>query len=233
MWACGPKRKESGGPGRERSHSDVGVSPGSAFSGCGAWEKPLPFRKPRFPHLRPRESCPEFAGLWWGRHEAPLREHVALGRVCGPSDSYQKLIISTVLGLVPGIALLFPTSLLQSTSWESVLATARLLSNATAHLLQTAFPRLLCQGEPVGSSGGRLGSGRSQGIPPYLLCLVGAGEGGARVIFPALAAAFCVFSACRTTLSSAVQVGGGSCHDSNSCWTVSSPPAFVPPAHER
>lgn len=42
----------------------------------------------------------------------------------------------------PSISLLFPPRPLQSASWESMLGMARVLSNTTAHLLQTAFPRL-------------------------------------------------------------------------------------------
>lgn len=77
----------------------------------------------------------------------------------------------------------FPNKPSAGASWEDMLGIARLLSSATAHLLQTAFPGLLCQVELMGSSGRRLEGGRSQDIHPIastpaVLCLKGRGWGG-------------------------------------------------------
>ena len=104
--------------------------------------------------------------MWWGRHEATLKAPGTPGRVCGPSNSYQKLIISAVLGTKPSISLLFPTSPLQVHHGKTRQCIAHLPSSETVHLLQTAFPGLLCQIELRGSSGRRLEGGRSQDIHP-------------------------------------------------------------------
>lgn len=86
--------------------TDVGMTLALPFSARGPGRSHAPTSKSLgFPCLWPRELCPEFAGLWWGRHEATLRAPGALGRECGPSNSYQKLIISAVLGTRPSISL--------------------------------------------------------------------------------------------------------------------------------
>lgn len=137
--------------------------------------------------VTPSEPCLEFSGLRLEQHEATLGEHAAQARVYvgSPLNSYQKFIISIVLGMVPSISLSFPASSqpLQSASWEGMLGIVHLFSGATHHLLQTAFPRLpyqlaSCLAGPVGSAGRRVGGGEAGVFLPIRVCLVGDGRGG-------------------------------------------------------
>lgn len=149
------------------------------------------------------------------QREATLREHAAPGRVYVGSllNSYQKFIVSIVLGMVPSISLPFPASSqpLQSASWEGMLGIVHLFSGATHHLPQLLKPGSLTNWLPAWLDqwevlAGEWVVGKLGYFSPSVFTWLGmAGV----VIFPAPDTISHVFSSHRNTNSSVARPGRG------------------------